>query len=146
MPEWVRSIANSLREFVGNRRHAPRLRARLPARVSIFEPKADPARPAPSLAGHTRDISASGVALVLPSVRIGGRYLTGPDRQLRVTLELPDGSLELRAAPVRHEQLADGDGDAADTGYLIGTHINHVADADRARLDEYLQKLKGRRD
>ena len=41
MSEWVRSIANSLREFVGNRRHAPRLQTRVPVSVSIFDAKAD---------------------------------------------------------------------------------------------------------
>jgi c-di-GMP-binding flagellar brake protein YcgR len=119
------------------------LLARVPWSVSIFDAKANAAGHAasvPSLKGHTRDISATGLALVVPAIRIGERYLTGPDRQLRITLELPSGYIELQAAPVRYERLDNGD---ADTGYLIGTHINSIDEPDRARLVSYLQTLKG---
>jgi hypothetical protein len=149
MPEWVRSIAGSLREFVGNRRHAPRFPVRLPVSVSLLEIKhgADSSAAlgaetsarshAPSLDGQTHDISATGLAVVLPGVRIGERYLTGEGRRLRIRLELPDGALVLHAVPVRYEQLERTDDR---TGYLIGARIIALSDQDRARLLAYLKK------
>jgi hypothetical protein len=144
MAEWVRSIANSLRAFVGNRRYAPRLLTRVPVSISIFDAKADAnhnaARRPPALHGYTHDISATGLAVVVPAIRIGERYLTGPDRQLRIRLELPSGPLNLQALPVRYEQL---ERHGQETGYLIGIHINSINDEDRALLIKYLQTLKG---
>ena len=132
MPERLRSIVARLREYVGNRRHAPRRRLRLACRVA---PDGKGTPRAPQLSGWTRDISASGLALVLPAVHVGGRYLTGADVTLRVVLELPTGPLELLAAPVRHEQLGADD---ADKGFLIGVRITQMSAADRARYEALL--------
>ena len=142
MPELVRSIASRLREFVGNRRRAQRYRAQLPLSVSLQRTNAGNSGKGsarvPSLAGHTRDISSSGLALVVPAIRIGDRYLTGEDRKLHIQLELPDGIAHLQAVPVRYEQL---EREGIETGYLIGVKITEISDADRARLNQYVQTL-----
>ncbi|HEX8071605.1 MAG TPA: PilZ domain-containing protein [Pyrinomonadaceae bacterium] len=140
MPELVRSIVARLREYVGNRRRARRYRMRLSCRVAPFDAALDPERQrrAPALAGHTRDLSVTGLALVLPAVRVGDRYLTGAGLRLRVTLEHPSGPLELLCAPVRHEQLEPG---GAETGFLIGVRITELAAADRARYEAHLAQL-----
>jgi hypothetical protein len=140
MPELMRSIVARLREYVGNRRRARRYRVRLSCRVAPFEPALDSERQqrVPALAGHTRDLSATGLALVLPAVRVGDRYLTGAGLRLRVTLEHPTGPLELLAAPVRHEQL---ERDEPETGFLIGVRITELAPADRARYEAHLAQL-----
>lgn len=135
MPELLRSIVARVREYVGNRRRAPRRRLRLPCSVAPHEPGNAGARRASQLAGYTRDLSASGLALILPAVRVGGRYLTGADVTLRVVLELPTGPLALLATPVRHEQLGADD---ADRGFLIGVRITEMSAADRARYEAHL--------
>ena len=147
MPELVRSIANRLRELVGNRRYASRFRVRLPCSIILLETRAsttlkDAREAAPhlhTLAAHTRDLSASGLALVVSAIRIGDRYLTGDGRHLDIRLELPAGALHLLARPVRYEQLDGGD---SEKGYLMGTHIIEISDQDRTLLDEYLRQLK----
>jgi hypothetical protein len=136
MPELLRTIATRLRELVGNRRWATRHRVRLSAFVSLLDAGAG-AAPA-GVACHTRDASESGLALILPAIRIGGRYLVGDGVKLRITLKLPGGSARLYGTPVRYERLEEGDPDG---GFLVGVHLD--ADGDRALLNEYLSGLKG---
>ncbi|HEY0080195.1 MAG TPA: PilZ domain-containing protein [Pyrinomonadaceae bacterium] len=141
MPELVRTIANRLREFVGNRRYAPRRRTHLPITVSLLEKKPNAANSAtrqPSLTGRTHDLSATGLGLILPVIRIGGRYLTGDSQQLHINLELPARPVVLHAIPARYERLETDD---SQTGYFIGARITHIADADRALLLEYIDSL-----
>ncbi len=141
MPELVRTIANRLREFVGNRRYAPRRRVHLSVTVSLLETKPNAAHSAasqPTLEGRTHDISATGLGLILPVIRIGGRYLTGDSQQLRIKLALPARSVLIDAIPARYERLETDD---SQTGYFIGVHITRIADADRALLLEYIESL-----
>ncbi|MGB8508420.1 MAG: PilZ domain-containing protein [Pyrinomonadaceae bacterium] len=141
MPELMREMVNRLREFVGNRRRAPRHLTRLVAAVSLLD---STARSHPSaLEGHTRDLSDGGLALILPAIRIGDRYLTGAGHTLRITLRLPTVSVQLYGTPVRYERLAD-DASSSETGYLVGVRIKEMSDKDRALFDEYLQTLKKR--
>ena len=128
MPELLREIAGRLREFVGNRRHAPRYAARFPVAVA----------PPFALEGHTRDLSANGLAVILPAIRVGGRYLAGENATLRLTLKLPEGTIQLQAVPVRYEKL---EGEKA--GYLIGLKITELDEGDRALYAEHLRTLKG---
>ena len=140
MPELLRSIAGRLRVLVGNRRRAKRYRVRVRAAVTLLDPKATgdgrEAALTPPLDCHTCDISATGLGLVVPSIRVGERYLTGDGRLLRVALELPSGPLVLRALPVRYERLEEG----PETGYLVGARLTQPAAADLARLDDFLKK------
>ena len=135
MPERLRTIASRLRELVGNRRRAPRHKVRLPVFVSLLDTATGDA-PA-GVAGQTCDASESGLAVILPAIRVGDRYLAGDGVTLRLTLKLPDASARLYGTPVRYERLEDGEPDA---GFLVGIHLN--GDGDRALLSEYLKSLK----
>jgi hypothetical protein len=135
MPELIRTIASRLRELVGNRRWAPRHPVRLPVFVSLLDNTAGSA-PA-GVAGHTRDASETGLGIVVPAIRVGGRYLAGDDVTLRLTVKLPDTSARLYGSPVRYERLEDGQ---PEPGFLVGIRLND--DGDRALLSEYLKGLK----
>ncbi len=148
MPELLRTIATRLRELMGNRRRAPRYRVRLSAYVTLLVPA--PGTPPAGVAGYTRDVSDGGAALILPVIRVGGRYLVGDDVTLRITLKLPDASNKLPEAsarlygtPVRYERLDAAEDGQADSGFLIGVRLND--DGDRALLAEYLKGLKVKR-
>jgi len=146
MPELIRTIASRLREMVGNRRRAPRHRVRLPVFVSLLDPATGV--PPAGVAGHTRDASESGLAVVLPVIRVGDRYLVGDEVTLRLTLKLPHASARLYGTPVRYERLEDeqpdgaGDGQAGG-GFLVGIRLNE--DGDRALLADYMKGMKGSR-
>jgi hypothetical protein len=141
MPELIRTIASRLREFVGNRRRAPRRAVRLAVFVSLLD--AAPGAPPAGVAGHTRDASESGLGVVLPVNPVGGRYLVGDGVTLRLTLKLPDTSARLYGTPVRYERLDEGQDGQTDPGFLVGIRLSE--DGDRALLTDYLKSLKGSR-
>jgi c-di-GMP-binding flagellar brake protein YcgR len=134
MSELPRRIVSRLRRFVGNRRHSKRVRARLSFTLSLSDPRisSNGHRRLPSLDGHTLDVSATGLALIVPAIRIGEHYLAGNERKLHIRLELPSGPIEMRVATVRYESSED------ESGYLIGARILEMSDADRASFDKYV--------
>ena len=134
MPERLRTIASHLCKLVGNRRRHPRLRVRLAASVVLMGARGEAVTP--PLEGYTRDVSACGLALILPAIRVGQHYLAGEAQTLSVTLRLPASTVRLRATPARYERLDD---DGPDNGYLIGLRITDMDERDRAAFDEYLK-------
>ena len=138
MPERLRSIANRLRQYVADRRRAPRHGVRLPVVVSLLNVRVV-ATPA-TLSGYTRDVSADGLGLILPAIRIGDRYLVGEDHTLRINLKLPDAHARLYGVPVRYERLEEGQ---PDRGFFVGLRLTETTDPDYALFSEYLDSLKG---
>jgi hypothetical protein len=92
----------------------------------------------PTLAGYTRDVSESGLGLVLPAVRLGDRYLTGEGRTLRITLQLPETHVRLYATPVRYERLED---EGEEKGYLLGLRLAESDDTDYRKFLDYLRGI-----
>jgi hypothetical protein len=137
MPEHLRKIASRLREMVADRRRAPRYRVSLPVSVSLLDAEAS-AEPA-LVQGHTRDVSSDGLGLILPNIRVGGRYLVGDSVTLRVTLKLPDGYARLYGTPVRYEKLETA---GPDKGFLVGLRLTDTSERDHALLVDYIKGLK----
>ena len=137
MSELPRRIVSRLRRFVGNRRHSKRVRARLSFTLSLSDPRlsTNGHRRLPSLDGYTLDVSATGLALVVPAIRIGEHYLAGDDRKLHIKLELPAGPVEMSVRTVRYESLEDG------SGYLIGARILEMSESDRASFGKYVTRV-----
>ena len=137
MSELPRRIVSHLRRFIGNRRRFKRVRARLSFTLSLSDPKTNTngSRRLPSLNGHTLDVSSTGLALIVPAIRIGEHYLAGSDRKLYIKLELPSGPVELKVVAVRYESLED------ETGYLIGARIVEMNNTDRASFEKYVSNL-----
>ena len=134
MAELLRAIAARLHRYIGDRRRAPRYRMRVPVTLWLPEAKANGARrPSSVLEGFTRDASATGLALILPAIRIGEHYLIGQGRNLRLRLELPNATLQMDVTPVRYERL---DEDETEKGYLVGVQIAEMSDEDRERYNE----------
>jgi c-di-GMP-binding flagellar brake protein YcgR len=143
MADLARAIVSRLRQLVGDRRHAKRRQVRLSFSISIVGSRIirNGARRVSKIDGHTLDISSTGIALIVPTIRIGEHYLVGENRTLNVKLELPTGPVEMKVNPIRYESLEEH---KTETGYLIGARISEMTQADRARLDEYLLQLLDR--
>jgi hypothetical protein len=137
MSELPRKIVSRLRRFFGNRRRARRARVELKFTLQVGDPRtsSNGARRLPSLDGHTLDISTTGLALMVPAIRIGQYYLAGNDRRLNVKLDLPGGPVEMQLLPVRYESLVEED---LKTGYVIGARIVEMDKKDRAQFDAYV--------
>lgn len=140
MAEHLRTTLSRLRKFVKDRRSSPRRKVRFAVSVAVVSaPARQQQTPSSHLEGYTQDISRNGMALVMPSVRIGDQYLTGTDKLLQITLELTDAQITFRAAPVRYEQLDAVEGDTKRAAYLIGVRILEMDEADRTL---YLAQLQ----
>lgn len=143
MSELPRRIVSHLRRFIGNRRGHKRVRTRLNFTLSLSDPRvsSNGSRRLPTLNGHTLDISTTGLALIVPAIRIGEHYLAGSDRHVYVKLELPAGPVEMMLATVRYEALDDT---GEETGYVIGARIIEMSDADRASYEKYVAGILSR--
>ena len=140
MSELPRRIVSSLRRFIGNRRHSKRVHARLPCTISLSDSRlgSNGYRRIPTLNGHTLDVSSTGLALVVPAIRIGEHYLAGDERKLHLKLELPIGPVEMKVSTVRYESLEEG---SEESGYLIGARIAEMSDQHRASYNSYVANL-----
>jgi len=122
------------------RRQSPRLDANLQARLefSVLLREADASASGVqhmrAVAGHTVNISAGGLAVMLHAQNIDEQYLSGGEGSMSIELDLPNGgSVEIQATPVRHEKRDDG--------YLIGAQISEMSERDRGLFEEYLREI-----
>ena len=145
MSDLPRRMVAQLRRFVGNRRMTRRVRVRLEFTLSLQDPRANGNgfRKIPPLKGHTLDVSTTGIALIVPAIRIGGHYLAGTDRRLFLRVELRDGSVDMKVIPVRYESLEE---DPDESGYLIGAHIEEMSETDRMKFDDFVKTLLNKSD
>ena len=137
MPELIRSVVSRVRSFVKDRRRSPRIRTRILFTISLAQKSkvSGATHRDRTLRGHTRDISAKGLALLLPQVHLDGHHLATEGRELNLTLELPGGPLSVVVVPARYEYL-----DEAELGcsYLIGVKIVNISDEDRTRIENFI--------
>src|ERR1700674_738479 len=102
MAEFARTIVSRLRKFAGDRRSAKRQRVRLAFTISIASPakSLQGLRRTSSMDGHTLDLSANGMALIVPAITLDEHHLIGENRSLKVQLELPLGPVQMQVVPV----------------------------------------------
>lgn len=123
-----------------DRRQSPRINATLDARLEFSVLLRESAateggvQHLRAVAGHTVNISAEGLAVLLHAQNIDEQYLSGAEGSMAIELDLPNGlSLEIQATPVRYEKLEEG--------YLIGAQISEMSERDRELFEEYLREL-----
>jgi hypothetical protein len=128
-------------EFNIERRAAPRRNLKLEFRVLLVATKTSAAGEEHTLPliGFTRDISESGLALLVSARSMSVLYSLGQKYTLQLVLTLPTGPVELEAEPVRYKHINEGE-----TGsfILIGAHITKMSDEDRARFVQYLNSFE----
>ena len=138
MLHLIRSLETNLRNFVRSLRQAPRYGPRLRFTLSMLDQqeRGKAGRPAVMLSGYTRNLSETGMALIVPAIRRGDHHLAARNRRLLIVLELPTGPIRLQASPIRYERL-----NRSETGYLIGVRIISMSDEDKLRFLKYLYRL-----
>jgi hypothetical protein len=116
---------------------APRFVVALPARLLLsitHDEEAASGTTPQKLIGSTHNISASGVAVILPSLDVGHRAV-GEGGAVRVTLDLhPLRTVELRCLVLRVEAITEGE----QPGHLLGLKIVGMSNDDRALYLEYI--------
>src|SRR5258708_18354087 len=106
VPGSVKRAPSEKKELAGNRQLAPRYKVKFP--VSMTIPDTDPfgldPKGPPRLEGQTRDISRIGLAVVVSDAQRAGYNFSSAMHRLVVNVSLPNGGVEMRAAPVSHER------------------------------------------
>jgi len=98
------------------------------------EPSAGGVQHLRACAGHTVNVSAHGLAVLLHAQIIDEQYLLGAEGSMAIELDLPNGSsIEIQATPVRYEKQEEG--------YLIGARISEMSERNRGLFEEYLREL-----
>lgn len=140
MAEFTRAVVSRMRQYVGDRRRSKRYDARLPFKLSLVSASKNlnGMRRVSVMQGHTLDLSANGLALIVPKITLDEHHLVGENRSFNITLELPDGPIELKGSPVRYERL---DEERDETGYLIAVKLTNIGDSERARWTEFVAEV-----
>ena len=139
MPELIRTAVLRVRTYFKDLRQSPRLRLRLMFTISIHRPEKNGLYRQPKvLRGHTRDISLSGMALLVPRVHLDGHHFAAEGRELEVCLEWgSEPPVLLTVVPNRYQQLDEPELGCA---YLLGVRVVRMEEADRLRYAQLLRE------
>lgn len=86
--------------------------------------------------GETKDLSQSGIAFMVSSIRLQENYLVGEDRVLNAELDLPNGKISMKVVGRRYEQ---SDGTASSGKFIIGAKIVQISDENKEFYEDFLQ-------
>jgi hypothetical protein len=86
--------------------------------------------------GETHDLSRSGIAFVVPSIRLRENYLVGDNRPLVAELDLPNGRAQMKIVGRRYELVGEH---LSVARYLIGASIEDIT-AENLEIYEYFLK------
>lgn len=131
------SLKARLRRYFKNRRAAPRLPAQVEVRlVVLIDDEA-----ASSLKGQTVDLSESGLGMFVTATALkpSSEVLSNDALRLQVRLDLPTGSVELKAIPARHLHVRH---EGAEDVYFVGVKIAEINEIDQFRYRGYLLMLQ----
>ena len=128
-------------DFAGGRRQAPRCEARLDVSLRFsFSPHEEEAgdtgaSESPLIDGESRNLSETGLAVSLSSNHIGNRYFNVLRCTLELTLDLPDGPVQIVATPKWCKWFLE---DKTVKSYLLGLKIVEMTDEEWVRLVRYV--------
>ena len=86
--------------------------------------------------GVTYDLSSSGIAFIVSSIRVKESYLVGENRSLNVELDFPNGKVSMKVVGRRYEQVGEHISTAR---YLIGASIEEMSDENREAYKDFLR-------
>ena len=138
---FLRNLISSFNKSIAQRNVAQRYKYEMPIIIS-FEPIKKTGRLSlpmqkPSIRGETKDLSKTGIAFIVSSIRLNENYLVGGGRILDVELKLPNAKVEMQLIGQRYEQIEDKHNSA--TKYLIGAKIVQMSEPDREVYEDFLR-------
>lgn len=87
--------------------------------------------------GETYDISRSGIAFVVPSIRLKEKYLVGQDRILNIEMELPTGKVHMKVMGKRYEKVGVH---ISVEKFLVGANIQFIDGLDKDHYETFLRR------
>lgn len=91
--------------------------------------------------GETTDLSKTGIAFLMSSIRIKEKYLVGQDRVLNAEIDLPSGKVRMQLVGKRYERVGKH---ISIEKFLIGAQIVKMTEDNREAYDQFL-RYAGRR-
>lgn len=141
----IRALISKLNGQVMSRLSAQRRDLQVPVNVSISTSITSGKNESLSIGGETKDLSETGIAFFVDSIRLREHYLVGGDRVLNVKMDLPNGTVRMQIVGLRYEQI---DMHTSNAKYLIGAKIVEMEALDREVYQEFLRlgnkALKGK--
>lgn len=89
-----------------------------------------------SISGETKDLSVTGIAFIVSSIRLKETYLVGEGRTLNAELDLPGGKVKMQVIGQRHEQVGQHISTAK---FLVGAKIIRISEHDREAYEDFLR-------
>ena len=107
----IRKLIAKFNRSMAKRVISVRHKRQVPVKLS-FEPNGNAERlDAPPkyvyIAGETTDLSSSGIAFIVSSIRVKENYLVGEGRILNAELDLPNGKVSMKIVGQRYEQVGE---------------------------------------
>lgn len=137
------TLIDRLRKYIGDRRKSPRftthLEDTLPVLISLPNVSRDSKGQPVRLAGYSRDVSETGLGVIVQDTHIAGLEITRPGRRLIISLGLPAGPIEMQVTTVRYSRIAESE---LETSYLIGVQIVEMSEMARDYYLKFLNTLK----
>ncbi len=91
--------------------------------------------------GHTVDISRTGIAFLVPSIRVKEKYLVGHERVLNVEIDLPLGKVNMRVLGKRYEMVGEH---STTERFHVGAQIVEVASDSKENFNAFLRRGNGK--
>ena len=137
----IRKFFAKFNQSVSKRAVAPRREVSVPVKIGIEPERVTGALRMPPktliLRGETRDLSKTGISLVLSAIRIDNAYLVGEGRELNAELDLPGGKITMKIVGQRYEQTGIHSSVAQ---FLIGARIVKMDEHDREIYEDFLRR------
>jgi len=136
----IRKLIAKFNRSMAERVVAIRYRREVPIKLS-FEPngktgKSDDPPKVFYVMGETTDLSSSGIAFIVSSIRVKENYLVGEGRVLNAELDLPNGKVSMKIVGQRYEQVGEH---VSTARYLVGASINSMTDENREAYNDFLR-------
>ena len=87
--------------------------------------------------GVTSDLSRTGIAFIVPSIRVKEKYLVNQERKLNVEIDLPNGKVFMRMIGRRYEKVGLH---VSTERFMIGAQILEIAAEDKDIYETFLRK------
>jgi hypothetical protein len=139
----LRELVSKFSVSLIERRASVRKKYEVPVKV-YFAPEKNPLNLTVSsqdlfLSGETVDLSETGIAFVVSSIRIREKYLVGQERALSVEMDLAGKRIRMQVLGKRYERVGIH---ASTERYLVGAAITDMNPDDRVKYEYFLKNGK----
>ena len=142
----IRKLLADFNKSISKRVVASRHKYEVPIKLS-FETDRNTGRlqnPLESLfiTGETKDLSQTGIAFVVSSIRLKENYLVGEGRTLNAELDLPSGKIKMQIVGQRYEQVGKH---ISTANFLVGAKILRMTVENRELYQDFLRSGRKRK-